>query len=188
MKGIREMRMAELAAYLATQLNQRNIDVVLSGGACVSIYSDNRYVSADIDLVNAGLVRRRIIREAMRELGFQEERRSFTHPDTAFLIEFPAGPLSIGEEPVKQLAEMRFDTGSLRLLSPTDCVKDRLAGYYHWQDLQSLEQAMMVALSHRVDLAEIERWSKLEGYAEKFKEILRRFVKSGDIPPADRSV
>ena len=177
MKDIREMRMAELAAYIATHLSQRDIDVVLSGGACVSIYSDNRYVSADIDLVNVGLVRRRIIREAMQELGFQEERRYFTHSDTALLIEFPAGPLSIGKEPVKQVEEIRFDTGSLRLLSPTDCVKDRLAGYYHWQDRQSLEQAVMVAVSQPVDLVEIRRWSEFEGYANKFTEIHHQLKK-----------
>jgi hypothetical protein len=182
--------MAELAACVATHLSRRNVEVVLSGGACVSIYSDNRYVSADIDLVNVGLVRRAIIREAMRELGFQEERRYFTHPDTAFLIEFPAGPLSIGEEPIMKLEEMRFDTGVLRLLSPTDCVKDRLAGYYHWQDRQSLDQAVLVAQSHPVDWVEIERWSKLEGHEEGFQSIRHRFSKeeSDGIPPVDHRV
>ncbi len=180
--------MAELAAYVATHLSRRSIEVVLSGGACVSIYSENRYVSADIDLVNVGLVRRRVIREAMQELGFQEERRYFTHPDTAFLIEFPAGPLSIGEEPVKQVEEIHLDTGSLRLLSPTDCVKDRLAGYYHWQDRQSLEQAVVVASSHAIDLAEIERWSEFEGFSQEFKEIRQRFGESGGMSIADRFV
>lgn len=174
--------MAELAAYVATHMGRRSVEVVLSGGACVSIYSENRYVSADIDLVNVGLVRRRVIREAMLELGFLEERRYFTHPETAFLIDFPAGPLSIGEEPVRQVEELRFDTGSLRLLSPTDCVKDRLAGYYHWQDRQSLEQAVMVAVSRPVDLVEIERWSKIEGYADKYKEIHHQFKSSGGAP------
>ena len=30
----------------------------------------------------------------------------------------------------------------LGLLSPTDCVKDRLAAFYHWKDQQSLEPAI----------------------------------------------
>jgi len=33
---------------------------------------------------------------------------------------------------------------NLCLLTPTDCVKDRLAAYFFWNDLQSLGQAVMV--------------------------------------------
>ena len=123
----------------------------------------------------------------MRELGFHEERRYYTHPDTSLLIEFPAGPLSIGEEPIMKVEELRFETGVLRLLSPTDCVKDRLAGYYHWQDLQSLEQAVLVAHSRAVDWVEIERWSKLEGFEDEFQLIRHQFPtkESGGFPLED---
>ncbi len=44
-------------------------------------------------------------------------------------VEFPPGPLAVGVEPVKQVNELKFSTGMLRIISPTDCVKDRLAGY-----------------------------------------------------------
>ena len=62
-------------------------------------------------------------------------------------------------------------TGSLRLLSPTDCVKDRLAHYYHWKDRQCLDQAVMVATASGVDLEEIERWSRHEGMDAEFRGI-----------------
>jgi len=55
------------------------------------------------------------------------------------------------------------------LLSPTDCVKDRLAAYYHWNDEQSLDQALMVYKENQVDLGEVERWSLNEGMEVKFK-------------------
>jgi len=79
----------------------------------------------------------------------------------------------VGSEPVKKIATVRTKYGSLKLLSPTDCIKDRLAAYYHWDDPQSLEQALMVAKRCRIDLREIERWSKVEGKEEKFTEFLR---------------
>ena len=44
--------------------------------------------------------------------------------------------------------------GSFRLLSPTDCVKDRLANFYHFEDGQCLEQAPMVAGQHPVNWVE----------------------------------
>ena len=61
---------------------------------------------------------------------------------------------------MKDIAKMEFETGKLFLLSATDCVKDRLAAYYYWDDLQSLEQAVLVAKSKEIDISEIRRWSK----------------------------
>lgn len=47
MKPLGEMTAGELAAYVATHLGARGITVVLSGGACVTIYSEGRYVSCE---------------------------------------------------------------------------------------------------------------------------------------------
>ncbi|MDI6740798.1 MAG: hypothetical protein QME74_10605 [Candidatus Edwardsbacteria bacterium] len=47
---------------------------------------------------------------------------------------------------------MKLPTGRLHLLSPTDCVKDRLAAYFHWNDRQSLEQAGLVADNRKIDI------------------------------------
>jgi hypothetical protein len=176
MKPVKEMTNAELAAFIGSALRKRGIDVVLSGGACVSIYSENRYVSMDLDLVNHHFAKRREIREAMQEIGFREEGRHFTHQETDFFVEFPAGPLAVGEEPVKHIDEIRLDTGVLRLISATDCVKDRLAAYYHWNDAQSLEQAVLVAQAKEIDLDEVERWSEVEGKLDEFKRIRRRLA------------
>ncbi|MRR33142.1 hypothetical protein EG829_00380 [bacterium] len=64
-----------------------------------------------------------------------------------FFVEFPAGPLAIGDEPVREIAHHEFPTGTLRLLSPTDCVKDRLPHYYPWKDRQCLDQAVIMITS-----------------------------------------
>ncbi len=89
------------------------------------------------------------------------------HKDTKYFIEFPRGPLGVGDEVVKNIENLEMDTGILKLLTPTDCIKDRLAGYY-WDDMQNLEQAVMVALENDFDIDDIERWSKKEGELEKF--------------------
>ena len=57
-------------------------------------------------------------------------------------------------------------------MTPTDSVKDRLAAYYHWNDHQALEQAVMVAHAKKVSLKEIRRWSEQEGHKEKYKVFL----------------
>ena len=91
-------------------------------------------------------------------------------------MEFPPGPLTIGYEPVKRVDDIEFSTGLLRIISPTDCVKDRLAGYYHWGDRQSLEQALLVAHDQDVDLEEIRRWSETEGKLDEFEKIKNRLI------------
>lgn len=174
MKSIQEMTNFELAAFIQDHLKSKGIDVILSGGACVSFYSSNKYVSMDLDLINVYLTKKRDISDAMREIGFIEEGRHFKNPDTDFFIEFPSGPLSVGEEPVKNISEFKLTTGILKLLSPTDSVKDRLAAYYHWNDLQCLEQAALIAENHRIDIDEIRRWSKKENKLRDFNSIKDR--------------
>lgn len=150
--------------------------MVLSGGASVSIYSNGRYVSRDLDMVNVYSEKRHTIRESMSEIGFREEGRYFMHPDSEFMVEFPPGPLTVGAEPVRQVDEVRLSTGILSIVSPTDCVKDRLAALYHSGDQQCLAQALLVAEGHEIDLKEIRRWSEAEGKLHEFEEIGARLA------------
>jgi hypothetical protein len=178
-KSISRMTQAELAAYVQSHLRTKGINVVLSGGAAVAIYTANKYVSADIDLVDINYVARKRLTEAMLGIGFGEKNRYFIHPGTNHIVEFPPGPLSVGEEPVKRINEMKFSTGILRIISATDCVKDRLAAYYFWNDRQSLAQAILVAENSRVSISEIKRWSRTTGNLKEFeifnKQLLKHF-------------
>ncbi|MEA1914905.1 MAG: hypothetical protein U9N30_06280, partial [Campylobacterota bacterium] len=65
--------------------------------------------------------------------------------------------------------------GVLRIITPTDSVKDRLAAYYHWKDERSLEQAILVATKHEVDFESIRKWSILEGSEDKYEEFIQLF-------------
>lgn len=169
MKRVKNMSQAELAAYIQDALQKEEIHVVLSGGSAVSFYSGNQYVSKDLDLINAGFAKRSKIKLIMERMGFQEQGRYFINPEAQFFVEFPDGPLSVGEEPVKNISEFKLPTGKLRIISPTDCVKDRLCAFYFWKDQQGLAQAVLVAKSQSVDLKEITRWSKTEGREKECK-------------------
>jgi hypothetical protein len=45
------MNLEELAQYTYGGLKEDGIDVTLSGGACVSIYTCNAYQSGDLDFI-----------------------------------------------------------------------------------------------------------------------------------------
>ncbi|RJQ31796.1 MAG: type II toxin-antitoxin system HicA family toxin [Actinobacteria bacterium] len=165
----------ELAILISAHLAKNNISAVLVGGACVSIYSNNKYLSMDLDYVSFATLKE--LKNAMEKIGFyQKSSRHFEHPNCRFFIEFPPGPIAIGQEmPIKEFKEIK----TLTLLTPTDCVKDRLAAYFHWNDPQSLEQALMVAQAQPVDLDNVARWSKAEGASDKFFRFESLFKKGG---------
>lgn len=157
----------DLAAIVSEKLKEKGIDAILVGGACVSIYTGNKYLSSDLDFISH--VSLKEISSALSELGFKSESsRHFVKKDCPFFIEFVAPPAAIGNEPIKSRVEIKTKFGKIVLLTPTDTVKDRLAAFYHWNDPQALEQALMVAKAQKINFREIKRWSVQEGYIDKY--------------------
>jgi hypothetical protein len=163
------MSAEELGGLVCTALKKAGITVTLTGGTCVTIWSQGKYVSHDLDFIEEGPVPRNKIRRVLERLGFHEDKRHFVHPQSKFIVEFPTGPLAIGAERIEKFAVRPTAAGDLRLLTPTDCVKDRLAAFFHWNDKQSLEQALMVAEIQQIDLEEVRKWSESEGAKKGFQ-------------------
>ena len=61
------------AARVADCFTRNGIEVVLTGGACVSIYTRNKYASFDLDFVNVGGAPARCIVEALGQAGFRKD-------------------------------------------------------------------------------------------------------------------
>lgn len=167
-KQIKDMDLKELGGFICDALMEKDIHVVLSGGSCVEIYSRGEYTSWDLDLINQYNEQFKKIHVIMKEIGFKEHNKYFVHEDTKYFIEFPSGPLGVGDAPVNEIAEIDTEAGVLRLLTPTDCIKDRLAAYYHWDDEQCLQQAIWVAEQNEFDIGSIKEWSIKEGAQKKY--------------------
>jgi len=177
-KLIKDMDMKELGGFICDALIAKDIHVVLSGGSCVEIYSKGEYTSWDLDLINQYNEQFKKIHAIMCELEFKEHNRYFVHDDTKLFIEFPSGPLGVGDAPVDEIAEIDTEAGVLRLLTPTDCIKDRLAAYYHWDDDQCLQQAVWVAKQNEFDMDSVEKWSVKENSEDKFEVFKQTINKS----------
>lgn len=164
----RKIDIKDLACLISEHLRKNNIETVLVGGACVSIYSNNEYLSYDLDFVTGNTIRE--IKPILEEIGFkQKSTRHFIRKDCLYYIEFIASPVAIGnDEAITIFKKLKTEKGVVVLLSATDCVKDRLAAYYHWNDPQSLEQAVMITKKQKVDLQDIKKWSVKENAKEKF--------------------
>ena len=167
----------ELWRFVAWHLEGAGIRSVLVGGAVVSIYTEGLYRSGDLDLVPDDFGRARL-EEVLRGIGFLPSKsRYFKHPDCPHLfLEFPRGPVEIGQEFPIVPDEIEVAGRKLRLLSPTDSVKDRLAGYIHWRSRANFDQAVLICRrqTERVDLAAVGEWCRAEGGESAYTELIAK--------------
>lgn len=162
----------QVAATVSTALAAAGITAVLSGGAAVQIYTSGLYKSRDLDFVSAA--GHREIETVLGKLGFvRQSGRHFVHPSCEYTLEFPPGPVAIGREVIREWGTHSVGPLNIHILTPTQCVMDRLAAFYHWRDRQALDQAVAVTASQQVDLDAVHRWSIAEGQGEHFDEFLR---------------
>jgi hypothetical protein len=161
----------ELWKYVATHLAKNGIDTVLVGGAVVAVYTEGAYRSGDLDFVLLGYLNEKLP-QFMAEIGFSvSESRHYSHPKCKHLIvEFLSGPPGIGDDYKIKPDEVKSHGQSIKIYSPTDCIRDRLASYIHFNARECLDQAVMVAKKYPFDQAKVKRWCKAEGFPESFEE------------------
>lgn len=172
----RSTPLRRVALIIADVLRRHRIRAALTGGACAAFYTGGRVHSMDADFVLLGEVTQANLDQAMGSIGFTRKADHYVHASSGFFVEFPRGPLAIGEDAAIRPVERR--DGALRglALTATDSCRDRLAAFYHWKDLASLRSAIEIATAHRVSMTVIERWSEREGAREpfdRFRSMLR---------------
>ncbi len=91
------------------------------------------------------------------ELGFRRSGQDYRHAQNRFQLEFPPGPLSIGDERIDSWETQRREEALLHVIS-------------------GLEQAVLVARACRedLDLGRIRDWSTREGEQRQFEEFEAR--------------
>jgi len=159
-----------VALRVGSALEKHGIRGVLTGGACASLYTGGAYHSVDVDIILSGAVSQPELDAAMASIGFGRRRDRYVHPGLPFFVEFPRGPLAIGAD--HDIRPVRYRRGRSRMLvlSATDACRDRLAAFYHWNDRQSLGNAVRIAARHRVRMSAIRRWSSAEAALVRFEE------------------
>jgi len=163
-----------MGALVVETLASHGIDVVLVGGSCVCVWTSERFGSFDLDFIDLTYKRRKQIAAALADIGFAPKgaTKYFEHPDSKWSIEFPTAPLAIGHEQIgsERVANMDTAMGTLRLLNPTDTIKDRLLWWYLEGDRQCWEQALDIARNHKVAWSDLKKWHDGEGYTDRFAE------------------
>lgn len=168
----------ELWKYISLNLEKKGFDVVLVGGAVVSIYSRGMYVSGDLDFIVRSFNKKQLPK-VLAELGFiKTPQRYFKHPECDHLyLEFPTGPIEIAGNYDVVPDEVPFEKEMIKILAPTDCVLDRLEQFFICEygkphgERKLLEQAMLVAERQVIDLGKVERYCVKNGMSQIYMEI-----------------
>ncbi|MEM8816751.1 MAG: hypothetical protein AAGE85_13070 [Pseudomonadota bacterium] len=95
-----ETSLQEIAVLVSEALESAGISAVLGGGGAVTHYSNNEYMSTDLDSVT--VERNKVIAPAVAKLGFVPKGKNLHHGQSQFFLEFPPGPLSFGDKYVEQ--------------------------------------------------------------------------------------
>lgn len=161
--------------YVAVHLKKHGYDTVLVGGAVVAIYSDEAYTSGDLDFIVTNKFTLDI-EPIMAQIGFyrQPERRYFGHRESKkFLVEFPPGPVEIAENTdIKPISEKVGET-VIKILSPTDCIIDRLMSYIHFRGhREDIENAVLVARRQKFSKAAVKAACLKYNRADVYKEFI----------------
>lgn len=155
----------ELWLHVASHLKSYEIDTTLVGGAVVAIYSEGAYKSGDLDIVlDDYIVNKSNLSDAMNELGFSKSGRHWIHPECEHLfIEFVMPPVAIGDDYRITPRIVNYNNQKLNIITPEDCINDRLASYLYFNARECFDQALLVCNSNEIDYEKIKKWCRGEG-------------------------
>jgi len=182
----RESSLADVAVVVGDALRRSGVHAVLTGGACADLYAGGASPSFDADFILSGAYAMRDLDRALASVGFKRRRDHYVHPGLPYRVEFPPGPLGIGQDSrIRPVLHRRRGARTLAL-SATDACRDRLAAFYFWHDRQSLGAAVAIAVGHRVSWARIQSWSRSEGQSGSYQKFLRevRRARATRVPPS----
>ena len=108
----------ELAGFLSSEFKKRGIEAILVGGACVTIYSHNRYQSYDLDFVVYEDMKK--VKQVLKDLHFHEKNGYFRHSDCEWLVEFVPSPVAVGKEIISDFQDIKVTNGTIKMLRVED--------------------------------------------------------------------
>lgn len=163
---------------VCTALHQEGITAVLTGGSAATVYAPDACQSYDADFIVLSPTARTNFVAILAALDYRPEGRIWRHDQSPFTLDFPDDVILIGSDHIRDFEVMVDGDLLLNILSPTDCVRDRLCHFYVYSDRSALSAAVSVAHAklHLVNLALIEAWSERERATARFAEFMERLL------------
>lgn len=157
--------LTDVCFEVCSALHRIGFTAVLTGGSAATYYAPDACQSRDADFIIT--VRGDGGAHVLTDLGYTEHGGTYEHRENPFTLEFPRGPLAVGDDLINTWETMRRKDRLLYVLSRTDCVRDRLMWFYTSNDRGALRAAIDVAGTGSVNRELIRAWSLREGFPKE---------------------
>ncbi|MFH1830349.1 MAG: hypothetical protein ABH871_06195 [Pseudomonadota bacterium] len=168
-----KLSLRQTVAQIREHLEKAGFDPVLTGKACAGVYMGAQQKPKAIEFV----VKEYNVNElddAMKKIGFKlTSMNTYENKRSPFDIVFLPPPLTVGDDLVDDVVMVRARPGKVKLLNPTDCVRQRLSVYYRWGDADALAEAVQVAKRNDIDMELVKRWSEWEWASDRYEEFVK---------------
>lgn len=163
-------RMVYVMSLITPRLEEKGVKCVVVGGSAVEFYTRDWYATGDIDLA-VTKDKRKIIDEAMKELGFSSEGRMWVREDLNLYIETPGDIRTIDMD---KTTRIETDAGYTYIIGLEDIILDRISAALHWKSESDKEQAIRMASIYfdKIDWDYIRKLSKKDNAEAMLDEIL----------------
>lgn len=162
-----------VATIICVHLTDMGFDPVLTGKACAAIHAGSDVDAKSLEFVISEYVVDRV-ESVMASLGFKcLVHRTFGGKGSKFEVSFLPPPVAVGDAVVENIYRLKGAKGELKMLNPTDCIRQRLSMYYRFGSESAFLDALAVARKHKVDMEFIARWSDWEWAGDKFETFMK---------------
>lgn len=163
----------ELWKHVAVHLETEDIGVTLVGGGVATIYSKGKYLSGDLDFVlDSMFTKHNQVEQKLKKIGFIKYGVIYRHPDCKFTLEYKSPPIEIGEDSRVEPEVIVHDGVNIKILTATDCIKDRLNKYHLYKDYEAFEAAVSVALEQGFAVERVEHFCR----ANNIQLVFEKFI------------
>ncbi len=152
----------EAAVTIATAFNREGIAAVLTGPAASAIHTHDRRTCRHLNYALTPPVSPSRLASALRYLGFDAApaATSRAHADSGFSIELTEEPVTLGKGDAVLGQTLQLKNGFVRVLSPTDCCRERLLRWKSTQGETEMTQAVDVAARCDVNMPIMRAWMR----------------------------
>ena len=163
-------RMVFVMSLVTPKLEEKGVKSVVIGGSAVEFYTRDWYATGDIDLA-VTKDKRKIIDEAMKELGFRSEGRMWVREDLNLYIETPGDISTIN---IDKATKLDTDAGYTYIIGIEDIILDRISAALHWKSESDKEQAIRISSIYfdKIDWPYVREKAKKDNAEKMLNEIL----------------
>jgi len=147
---------------------------VLVGGSAAAVYAPESLRSRDADFILTFVAGNVETEDTLRTIGYRRAGRIFAHESQLVTLDFPDDVIYIGEEWITAYDTIERGSFKLNIITPYDCIRDRLLSYFAWSDRSALLAAVEVARRQAFDAVALQTWANAQNESARYAEFLRR--------------